>query len=446
MKNFTKNKIIIFFGIILAIIFFANAFFYSSPSYAAVSLPWSTTYNCSDWTQGQTLSCDGISTYGDWTTSNGSKEQITAPANYPSGGGGKGQRHWLGDGYTNNSGGLTVNFSSPQSEIWMRWYMRFEQGFAWNYLNNYKLIYVNTGTSRVILGWDGSNYLRVRVDSTNQNYNNNINFPAGGWDAVMVNGGTYIQTSANGATPGQINQTSDGQWHIFEIHLKVDTNGTNGIIEWWVDQVKVTNVTNANLNAVPISVAVIGSNSTYPLNGRDMYVDYDDIAISTTGYIGPIVSGDTTAPTQPTNLAATVQSATQINLTWAASTDNVGVAGYNIYRDGVQIATSTTASYSDTGLTASTAYSYTVSAYDAAGNESAQSLSVSATTQNAANTTPPPPPPLKADFNSDSKVNDLDFTSFKNAFKSIFNSIFDLNTDSTIDVKDLGVLMNSWRL
>lgn len=54
------------------------------------------------------------------------------------------------------------------------------------------------------------------------------------------------------------------------------------------------------------------------------------------------------------------------------------------------------------------------------------------------------PPPLKGDFNSDSKVNGLDFTSFKNAFKSIFNTIFDLNSDNTIDVKDLGVLMSGW--
>lgn len=53
-------------------------------------------------------------------------------------------------------------------------------------------------------------------------------------------------------------------------------------------------------------------------------------------------------------------------------------------------------------------------------------------------------PPLKGDFNSDKKVNNLDFTDFKNAFKSIFNSIFDLNSDSAIDVKDLGVLMSGW--
>ena len=57
----------------------------------------------------------------------------------------------------------------------------------------------------------------------------------------------------------------------------------------------------------------------------------------------------------------------------------------------------------------------------------------------------PPPPTLKGDFNSDSKVNDLDFTVFKNAFKSIFNSLFDLNSDNAIDVKDLGVLMSGWR-
>jgi|SRR3989344_4057930 len=55
-----------------------------------------------------------------------------------------------------------------------------------------------------------------------------------------------------------------------------------------------------------------------------------------------------------------------------------------------------------------------------------------------------PPPSLTGDFNSDSKVNDLDFTSFKNAFKSIFNAIFDLNSDNAIDVKDLGVLMSGW--
>src|SRR5271166_3718688 len=90
--------------------------------------------------------------------------------------------------------------------------------------------------------------------------------------------------------------------------------------------------------------------------------------------------GDTTPPSVPTNLSASAVSSSQINLTWTASTDNVGVTGYKIYRGGVQVGTSATNSYSDTGLTASTAYTYTVSAYDPAGNNSAQSASASATT------------------------------------------------------------------
>jgi hypothetical protein len=86
------------------------------------------------------------------------------------------------------------------------------------------------------------------------------------------------------------------------------------------------------------------------------------------------------APTAPTNLAATAFSSTQINLSWTAATDNVGVTGYKIYRDGVEVGTSTTTSYSATGLTASTAYSFTVKAYDHAANLSAASNTANATT------------------------------------------------------------------
>ena len=67
----------------------------------------------------------------------------------------------------------------------------------------------------------------------------------------------------------------------------------------------------------------------------------------------------------------------------------MGVTGYKIYRGGTQIGTSAVTNYTDTGLTASTAYSYTVSAYDAAGNNSAQSAALQVTTKTAADTTPP---------------------------------------------------------
>jgi parallel beta-helix repeat protein len=90
---------------------------------------------------------------------------------------------------------------------------------------------------------------------------------------------------------------------------------------------------------------------------------------------------DTEAPTVPTGLTATTVSSTQVNLSWTASTDNVGVTGYRIYRDGSQIATTADTSYQDAGRSPSTMYTYCVAAYDAAGNVSAQSSQASATTQ-----------------------------------------------------------------
>jgi len=87
-------------------------------------------------------------------------------------------------------------------------------------------------------------------------------------------------------------------------------------------------------------------------------------------------TADTTAPSVPSGLTATADSASQITVNWAASTDNVGIAGYKVFRGGVLVGNSTTTSYTDTGLAANTQYSYTVSAYDAKMNESAQSSAI----------------------------------------------------------------------
>lgn len=83
---------------------------------------------------------------------------------------------------------------------------------------------------------------------------------------------------------------------------------------------------------------------------------------------------DTTPPSAPANLVANVLSSTEIELTWSASTDNVRVAGYNVYRGGAVVNTVTVTSYPDVDLTPDTYYCYTVSAFDAAGNESGHSL------------------------------------------------------------------------
>jgi chitodextrinase len=91
---------------------------------------------------------------------------------------------------------------------------------------------------------------------------------------------------------------------------------------------------------------------------------------------------DATAPTAPASLTATAAGSMTINLSWTASTDATGVVGYEVYRDNelVYKGYSNATSYSDSQLEPSTSYSYKVSAFDAAGNISSYSTSVSVST------------------------------------------------------------------
>jgi hypothetical protein len=93
-----------------------------------------------------------------------------------------------------------------------------------------------------------------------------------------------------------------------------------------------------------------------------------------------VVTADVSAPTVPLNLAAFAVSATQIDVTWSASSDNVRVVGYHVRRNGTVIGTSTTTGFSDTGVGPSMTCTYSVDAYDDAANTSAPAPPVSATT------------------------------------------------------------------
>ncbi|MFN3567061.1 MAG: fibronectin type III domain-containing protein, partial [Burkholderiaceae bacterium] len=94
----------------------------------------------------------------------------------------------------------------------------------------------------------------------------------------------------------------------------------------------------------------------------------------------PPSAPDTSAPSAPANVSAAASSSVSIRVTWSAASDNVGVAGYRIFRDGNQIGTATGTTYDDSGLTPGTTYRYEVAAYDAAGNVSARSAPASAST------------------------------------------------------------------
>jgi chitodextrinase len=103
-------------------------------------------------------------------------------------------------------------------------------------------------------------------------------------------------------------------------------------------------------------------------------------------------AGDSTPPSVPSGLTSSAITQTTLTLSWVASTDAVGVTGYTVYKDGVSIGTTASTSLAITDLTAATTYIFTVSAFDAANNNSAVSSGLSATTLTASDITAPSAP------------------------------------------------------
>lgn len=143
----------------------------------------------------------------------------------------------------------------------------------------------------------------------------------------------------------------------------------------------------------------------------------------TTDMNTPVGSGsgsDTQAPSTPSGLSATPTSSSQVNLSWTASTDNVGVTGYKVERcqgsgcsSFSQIAVTATNSYVDAGRAPNTAYVYQVRAYDAAGNDSSYSATAAATTP-PDTTAPSTPTGLSATAISSTQI-DLSWTASTDA-------------------------------
>lgn len=131
---------------------------------------------------------------------------------------------------------------------------------------------------------------------------------------------------------------------------------------------------------VPASedILIVAANAGLGIHER--WHDNDDRTYDTIDYV-EIDLDDQLAPTVPSGLSASAVSSGQIDLGWAASTDDdTAVDEYVIYRDGTRIGTTTVTTYSDMGLSPSTQYTYRVSAVDTVDNESAQSAPAMATT------------------------------------------------------------------
>ena len=107
-------------------------------------------------------------------------------------------------------------------------------------------------------------------------------------------------------------------------------------------------------------------------------VTIDDLTVTSGGTVAP--PPDTTPPTTPTGLTSSNVGQTQATVSWNASTDNVGVTGYRVSRNGTDLPTIAGTSFTDTALLPGTTYSYTVRAVDAAGLASAPSTALAVTT------------------------------------------------------------------
>ncbi len=183
----------------------------------------------------------------------------------------------------------------------------------------------------------------------------------------------------------------DGNWHY------VTGRYDGSRLSIWVDGRQENSVAAAGLRMSSTTHAMeLGGNCngySYPFRGTldetriyGRALSQAEIQADMTTALGggaPPVPGDTTPPSTPTGLTAIHKTATEASFSWVASTDNVAVTGYRIFRNGVQVGTSAQTTYADSGLTANTAYSYTVSAYDAAGNSSTTSQPLSITTNAA---------------------------------------------------------------
>ena len=130
--------------------------------------------------------------------------------------------------------------------------------------------------------------------------------------------------------------------------------------------------------ADPVSATEIArNNASYAYQGnRNPYIDHPEYVALIWGT--PVV--DTQAPSVPSTLTASNPTSNTISLSWTASTDNIGVAGYDIYKDGIFYSTVSGTTATVTGLNPSTTYNFYVIAKDAAGNASTASNTASETT------------------------------------------------------------------
>src|SRR2546425_1408544 len=242
--------------------------------------------------------------------------------------------------------------------------------------------------------------VQFKLDGVNLGAEDTTNSYSISWNSTLAANGTHTlaavarDAAGNTATSAVVSVTVDNTPPIISSVSAFNISSSQATITWATNQAsdrqRKYGLTTAYGSSTPLNSSLLTAHAVtltgllasntyhYRVKSRDAAGNLATSADFTFATL--IAVPDITPPSVPTNLSASAVSSSQINLSWTASTDNVGVAGYTIYRGASQIATTSLMSYSDTGLAPSTTYTYTVAAYDAAGNVLTQSAPASALT------------------------------------------------------------------
>jgi chitodextrinase len=230
---------------------------------------------------------------------------------------------------------------------------------------------------------------------------------------AIVGGSTPAFASTRDSTPpsapGNLSATPASQQVSLKWSASTDNVGVRGY-RVYRNGSSIATVGNATLSYTSTGLTN-GTTYSYDVVAYDKAgnVSAASNTVSATPVGTQATNTDTQPPSTPSGVSA-VAGDSQVSVSWTASSDNVGVSGYNVYRNGTKVGTTTSPSFTDSGLTNGTTYSYAVAAYDAAGNVSPQSLPVSATpvgsgTGGGSDTSPPSVPSGLAASPGDQQVN-----------------------------------------
>ncbi len=256
----------------------------------------------------------------------------------------------------------------------------------------------------------GVSKVEFYVDNTLQSTNTATPYSFSWNTTALADGDHSIAIKAYDATGniGMISQSvsvknTDSEVPTTPTSVTATADSSTQVTLNWTASTDNTGVTNYSIlrdgaaigssttNSYVDSTVVSGTTYNYQVVAYDASSNKSSSSTAVSVSTPTVTTADTEAPTTPVNVSATAASTSQINVSWSASTDNSGVAKYNVYRStgsgqATKVASVSTLTYGDTGLSAGTSYTYYVVAEDVTGNTSANSSTTTATTQTATST------------------------------------------------------------